>query len=193
MPERRRIADKSAALAVIRELHQRGELNEHLQPVNRDPDSEEEDEEEGAEEKKAGTEKKSKYYLDEVQCLALSVSACYHNSSSYVFSTINTNCVMFLCRYPPHSRVVFLGMTLGITCTSSSWRRQAQTSRSSHSPSSHLKAPTMHLEYLPRNLYLINRLYTPQVFLVIITNVMCSLCRFQNFRYMRRGLRFVSR
>lgn len=65
MPERRRIADKSAALAAIRELHQRGELNEHLQPVTRDPDSEEEEEEEG-EEKHAGTEKKSKYYRNEV-------------------------------------------------------------------------------------------------------------------------------
>lgn len=67
MPERRRIADKSAALAAIRELHRRGELNEHLQPVTRDPDSEEdEDEEEGEKEKHAGTEKNAKYYPDEV-------------------------------------------------------------------------------------------------------------------------------
>lgn len=64
MPERRRIADKSAALAAIRELHRRGELNEHLQPVTRDPDSEPDEEEE--EEKHAGTEKKSKYYRNEV-------------------------------------------------------------------------------------------------------------------------------
>lgn len=63
MPERRRIADKSAALAAIRELHRRGELNEHLQPVTRDPDSEPDEEEE---EKHAGTEKKSKYYRNEV-------------------------------------------------------------------------------------------------------------------------------
>lgn len=64
MPGLRRIADKSAALAAIRELHRRGELNEHLQPVTRDPDSEEDEEEE--EEKHAGTEKKSKYYRNEV-------------------------------------------------------------------------------------------------------------------------------
>lgn len=64
MPERLRIADKSAALAAIRELHRRGELNEHLQPVTRDPDSELDEEEE--EEKHAGTEKKSKYYRNEV-------------------------------------------------------------------------------------------------------------------------------
>ena len=69
MPERRRIADKSAALAAIRELHQRGELDEHLKPVTRDPDSEADEEEgegEGGKDKHAGTEKRAKYYPDEV-------------------------------------------------------------------------------------------------------------------------------
>ena len=66
MPERRRIADKSAALAAIRELHQRGELDEHLKPVTRDPDSEEDEDEKEGEGGKAGTEKRAKYYPDEV-------------------------------------------------------------------------------------------------------------------------------
>ena len=66
IPQRARIADKSAALMAIRELHQHGELDEHLQPVTRDPDSEDEDEEEGEKEKHAGTEKRTKYYPDEV-------------------------------------------------------------------------------------------------------------------------------
>ena len=62
-----RIADKSAALQAIRELHGRGELDEHLKPVTRDPDSDGEDEEEeGRKEKHAGTEKRAKYYRDEV-------------------------------------------------------------------------------------------------------------------------------
>ena len=62
-----RIADKSAALQAIRELHGRGELDEHLKPVTRDPDSDGEDEEEeGQKEKHAGTEKRAKYYRDEV-------------------------------------------------------------------------------------------------------------------------------
>ena len=62
-----RIADKSAALQAIQELHGRGELDEHLKPVTRDPDSDGEDEEEeGRKEKHAGTEKRAKYYRDEV-------------------------------------------------------------------------------------------------------------------------------
>ena len=66
MPKSSRIADKSAALQAIRELHGRGELDEHLKPVTRDPDSDGEDGEEGQKEKHAGTEKRAKYYRDEV-------------------------------------------------------------------------------------------------------------------------------
>lgn len=66
MPKSCRIADKSAALQAIRELHKRGELDEHLKPVTRDPDSEGEDEEEGQKEKHAGTGRRAKYYRDEV-------------------------------------------------------------------------------------------------------------------------------
>ena len=71
MPKSRRIADKSAALQAIRELHEQRELDEHLKPVTRDPDSEVEEEEEEEEgrgrDKHAGTEKRAKYYRDEVQ------------------------------------------------------------------------------------------------------------------------------
>ena len=75
MPERRRIADKSAALAAIRELHKRGELDKHLKPVTKDPDSEE-DEEDMETEKHAGTEKRAKYYSDEVfTCIHVCVYA----------------------------------------------------------------------------------------------------------------------
>ena len=67
MPKSRRIAEKSAALQTIRELHRRGELDEHLKPVTRDPDSDGEDEEEeGEKDKHAGTERRVKYYRDEV-------------------------------------------------------------------------------------------------------------------------------
>ena len=68
MPKSRRIADKSAALQAIRELHEQRELDEHLKPVTRDPDSEaeEEEEEERGRDKHAGTERRAKYYRDEV-------------------------------------------------------------------------------------------------------------------------------
>lgn len=67
MPKRSRIADKSAALAAIRELHRRGELDEHLKPVTIDPDSDnDEEEEEKAKDKHAGTERRAKYYPDKV-------------------------------------------------------------------------------------------------------------------------------
>ena len=66
MPMSRRIADKSAALQAIRELHRQGELDEHLRPVTRDPDSDEDEEAEEEREKHAGTEKRAKYYRDEV-------------------------------------------------------------------------------------------------------------------------------
>jgi endoribonuclease Dicer len=85
IPERRRIADKSAALAAIRELHQRGELDEHLKPVTRDPDSDEDEEEgEGEEEKHAGTEKRAKYYPDEI---ASSFRDCFpkEGSGNYLY------------------------------------------------------------------------------------------------------------
>ena len=68
MPGRSRIADKSAALEAIRRLHRRGELDEHLKPVTTDPDSDgNEDEEEKERDKHAGTERRAKYYPDEVR------------------------------------------------------------------------------------------------------------------------------
>ena len=67
MPECRRLAEKSAALAAIRELHKRGELDKHLKPVTTDPDSDEDDEEGEGEDKRAGTERRAKYYPDEVK------------------------------------------------------------------------------------------------------------------------------
>lgn len=67
-----RLAEKSAALEAIRVLHKAGELDEHLKPVTIDPDSDEEGEEGGGvKEKHAGTERRAKYYPDEV-CVCLS-------------------------------------------------------------------------------------------------------------------------
>lgn len=99
MPGRRRIADKSAALAAIRELHQRGELNEHLQPVTRDPDSEEDEEEE--EEKHAGTEKKSKYYLNEVQCMCMDMFGPMpsQNCKPLIHSSKHAVIALCMCSY----------------------------------------------------------------------------------------------
>ena len=56
-----RIADKSAALMAIRELHEHGELNRHLQPVPKDLDSEDDE----SEQMPLKADKKQ-YYQDEV-------------------------------------------------------------------------------------------------------------------------------
>ena len=67
MPKSSRIADKSAALQAIRVLHERNELDKHLKPVTIDPDSDNEEEErERGRDKHSGTEKRAKYYRDEV-------------------------------------------------------------------------------------------------------------------------------
>ena len=64
----RRIADKSAALEGVKQLHVAGELDHHLLPVSKSMDSDEEDVAKMEEKKKlnAGTEKRAHDYPNEV-------------------------------------------------------------------------------------------------------------------------------
>ena len=93
MPESVRLADKSAALEAIRELHNCGELDGHLRPVSRDPDSDEdEDQDEEDRERQAGTERRAKYYPDEVcksgcTCISTCTCTCIH-VSIYMYTCI---------------------------------------------------------------------------------------------------------
>ena len=63
----KRLADKSAALCVVRDLDEAGELDKHLKPVVREEDSG--DEEDMREEKSrphAGTQWANSYYRNKV-------------------------------------------------------------------------------------------------------------------------------
>lgn len=65
----RRIAEKSAALEAVKQLHKANELNEHLLPFSKVVNSSDEDETTTTEEKKkkhAGTAKRSDYYPNKV-------------------------------------------------------------------------------------------------------------------------------
>ena len=63
-----RIADKSAALEGIKQLHKAGELDNHLVPISKSMDSDEEDVAKMEEKRKpnAGTEKRAHDYPNEV-------------------------------------------------------------------------------------------------------------------------------
>ena len=62
------MAEKSAALEAVKQLHQAGELDNHLRPLVRDDDSDLEDEEKMVAKSVAntGTEKRSDYYSNRV-------------------------------------------------------------------------------------------------------------------------------
>ena len=65
----RRIADKSAAVMVIKTLHEHKELDEHLRIISLDQDSEEEPDnaEEMEQEGHAGIENRKQYYPNQVR------------------------------------------------------------------------------------------------------------------------------
>ena len=76
----KRIANKSAALEAIRQLHESGELNRHLLPVSKtlccSGDSEGEEEEKAALERKikhAGTARRYSYYPNKVRYITFSL------------------------------------------------------------------------------------------------------------------------
>lgn len=70
------LARKAAALEAIKQLHIKGELDDHLKPIShKDVDSDEEDEVKMTEKKKrhAGTQRKVMYYRNEVSIIHLSI------------------------------------------------------------------------------------------------------------------------
>ncbi len=79
----RRIAEKSAALEVVKHLHQAKELNDHLRIVSKETDSDLEDEEKVIAKGVAhsGTERKSNYYPNRVRANIIMTSMCIASST----------------------------------------------------------------------------------------------------------------
>ena len=107
----KRIADKSAALEAIKELHKVGELNKRLLPISKAMDLSDDEGDESAtlerRRKHEGTTKKANYYPNKVLCLNLKlakvecVCTCiYIHSDCPCVKRVSTG---KLCQPSPHN------------------------------------------------------------------------------------------